>query len=58
MCKVRFVPAGSYEQSLTFGTSYKMDHKKLHKYNKAFYERIDAEITIIIASLEKAMLPK
>ena len=34
---------------------YKMDHKKHHKYNKAFYQRIDAEINMIIASLEKVM---
>jgi hypothetical protein len=34
---------------------YKMDHKKLYKYNKAFYERIDTAVKILLARLEKAM---
>lgn len=34
---------------------YKMDHKKLYKYNKAFYQRIDTEINELIASLVKTM---
>ena len=34
---------------------YKMDHKKLYKYNKAFYVRIDKEIKDLLARLEKAM---
>ena len=34
---------------------YKMDHKKLYKYNKAFYQRIDAEINNLITSLVKTM---
>ncbi len=35
---------------------YKMDHKKHHKYNKAFYERIDDEIKNLLSELEKAMI--
>jgi len=35
---------------------YQMDHKKLSKYNKAFYKRIDTEINMLIARLEKAMM--
>ena len=34
---------------------YKMDHKKFFKYNKAFYQRIDLEITNLIENLVKAM---
>ena len=34
---------------------YKMDHKKLYKYNKAFYQRIDTEINKLITSLVKTM---
>ena len=34
---------------------YKLDQKKLYKYNKAFYQRIDLEINNLIASLVKAM---
>jgi len=34
---------------------FKTDHKRLHKYNKAFYKRIDAEIRDLMTSLEKAM---
>ena len=34
---------------------YKMDHKKLSKYNKAFYQRIDTEIKKLLTSLEKTM---
>ena len=35
---------------------YQMDHKKLSKYNQAFYKRIDTEINKLIARLEKAMM--
>lgn len=35
---------------------YQMDHKKLHKYNKAFYERIDAQIKTLISSMEVSLV--
>ncbi len=35
---------------------YKMDNKKLYKYNKEFYKRINAEINNLIARMEKAMI--
>ena len=35
---------------------YKMDHKKLQKYNKAFYERIDQEINRLILNLDASIL--
>ena len=34
---------------------YKMDHKKLSKYNKDFYKRIDEKINALTKSLEEAM---
>lgn len=34
---------------------YKMDHKKLYKYNKAFYQRIDSEVKNLLERLEIAM---
>lgn len=34
---------------------YKLDQKKLYKYNKAFYQRISIEINKLITSLVKTM---
>lgn len=34
---------------------YKMDDKKLYKYNKAFYLRIDEKVKRLVASLEQVM---
>lgn len=34
---------------------YQLDHKKFHKYNKAFYKRVDTEIKDVLAKLEKTM---
>lgn len=34
---------------------YQSDHKKLQKYNKAFYARIDAEMEKVLTLLEKTM---
>lgn len=35
---------------------YKMDHKKLQKYNKAFFERIDKEIKILTQEMEQYLM--
>ena len=35
---------------------YKMDHKKLQKYNKAFFERIDNEIKALVHNIEQSLI--
>lgn len=35
---------------------YKMDHKKLQKYNRAFFEKIDKEIKVLVSTIEHSLM--